>query len=75
MAATGNGFAPVEVEEIRCVIRFWHRRLAYSIQPIETVAGESDFEIDIPHLTFALGRINFYEALLAKSGTRDTGAE
>jgi hypothetical protein len=67
VAATGSGFAPVEVEEIRAVIRFWHRRAAYAIRPIETVNGEADFEIDMSRLTFALGRINFYEGLLAKS--------
>jgi hypothetical protein len=62
-----GAFAPVEVEEIQAVIRFWHRRLAYSIIPMQTVNGESDFEIDMPHLVYAISRIRYYESLLAKS--------
>jgi hypothetical protein len=64
--AGATGFAPVEVEEIQAVIRFWHRRLAYSIHPVETVNGESDFEIDMPHLLYAISRIRHYGSLLAK---------
>jgi hypothetical protein len=59
-----GAFAPVEVEEIQAVIRFWHRRLAYSIQPVETVAGEKDYEIEMGNLLYAISRIRHYEALL-----------
>ena len=62
-----GAFAPVEVEEIQAVIRFWHRRLAYSIQPVETVAGEKDYEIAMPNLLYAISRIRYYESLLAKN--------
>jgi hypothetical protein len=61
---TGNSFTPVEKQEIAAVIRFWHRRVAYAIRPVETVNGESDFEIDTAALTYALGRIYHYERLL-----------
>jgi hypothetical protein len=62
-----SAFAPVEVEEIQAVIRFWHRRLAYSIQPVETVNGEKDYEIAMPNLLYAISRIRYYESLLAKN--------
>jgi hypothetical protein len=64
VSVTGNAFTPVEKEEIQAVIRFWRRRCAYAIRPIETVNGEADFEIDVAHLTYALGRIHHYETLL-----------
>jgi hypothetical protein len=60
-------FTPVEVEEIQAVIRFWKRRAYHSFVPIDAPTGETDFEIDIGHLTYALGRIHHYEQLL---GTR-----
>jgi hypothetical protein len=62
-----GAFAPVEMEEIMAVIRFWRRRLAYTIQPVETVAGEKDYEIAMPNLLYAISRIRYYEALLAKN--------
>jgi hypothetical protein len=64
VTVTGNSFAPVEVEEIQAVIRFWKRRAFYSFSPVETVNGETDFEINLGHLTYALGRIHYYEQLL-----------
>jgi hypothetical protein len=67
VTVTGNAFTPVEIEELQAVIRFWKRRVAYSIRHIETVNGEADFEIDVAHLTYALGRIHHYETMLAKT--------
>jgi hypothetical protein len=64
VAVAGNSFTPVEKEEIQAVIRFWKRRAFYSFSPVETVNGETNFEIDLQHLSYALSRIHYYEQLL-----------
>jgi hypothetical protein len=64
VTVAGSSFAPVEVEEIQAVIRFWRRRAYHSFVSVDAPNGETDFEINLGHLTYALGRIHYYEQLL-----------
>jgi hypothetical protein len=53
-------------EECAALLRFWRRRCYYCFIPADAPNGESDWSIDHEHLSFALGKVRYYEGLLAK---------
>jgi len=51
-------------EEVECLARFWRRRCFHSFVPAECPNGESDYAINLEHLSFALGKVRYYQDLL-----------
>jgi hypothetical protein len=51
-------------EEVECLIRFWRRRCFYCFVPADCPNGETDFQIDMTHLAFALSKVSYYQQLL-----------
>jgi hypothetical protein len=65
IVAIEPGTAAAELyAEVECLLRFWRRRCFYCFIPCDSPPGETDFQIDMTHLAFALSKVSYYQELL-----------